>query len=882
MGFAEETMSPHFEQLLVFSVTSIVVMLFTWIYFRHPQGKTGLWMMGWISIFIHFAAPLLGEVAPVPHKLVIWIKVATLETAGACFLLSVWPAARKSRRGVAAFLFFVTFFSMLYLTMLLQDSSLGWLYPVLLALSIAALLAHGVQAYGLSSPYLYLMAVPVMSYGGLALVNALKGEPGTGLSFYLSMAFGLTGIAYWRYFRKMTPGVVFTSFSFAAWGMVWPLAAMLGAGGPAPSSFFWDMPKYFVAFGMIMTLFEIQAEAAITSADEYQALFENNLAGVYVSTTEGHLLDCNSAFLRMYGFTSKAEARARWLALAYPAPEEREEFLRQLGVEGTLVNYECRQRKQDGALFWVLEKATLRTHRGQRVIQGTLIDITERKQAELAVRESEQRFATIFRQSPIACAILTMDGKFLDLNDTLSRMLKRSRDEVIGKTGLEIGLWESQTQRDEFAKSLRERGSLPGINMEFRDADGNLHAGLYYATIIRIQERDCILGMQLDQTEERKLEAKYMQAQKMESLGRLAGGIAHDFNNMLGVIGGFAELLAARSTADATAARYCSRINDAAKRATGLTRQLLTFSRREVTRPAPLKPASAISSLAGILPRLIGEDVEISMSLKAEGTVIIDPTHFEQIIFNLVVNARDAMPQGGRLFIEVDDLFRLPASSSVAQSGYVAIKIRDTGIGMDEITRARALEPFFTTKEVGSGTGLGLATVYGIVQQCFGEITIDSEPGKGTEITILLPAAARAEAANTETQAPELRNGTGNILLVEDEPGLLEANAHFLSSIGYTVRCAGSGPEALELALQDSLIDLMITDVVMPAMNGRELAEKLLKICPHTKILYISGYADDVLLRAGIPKHGIPFLQKPFPLEHLGSKVQELLAVTAS
>jgi PAS domain S-box-containing protein len=495
------------------------------------------------------------------------------------------------------------------------------------------------------------------------------------------------------------------------------------------------------------------------------------------------------------------------------------------------------------------------------------------------LRESEQRFATIFRQSPIGCAILTMEGVFLEVNDTLARMLRRSTSEIVGNTGLGLGLWRSQKQREDFARKLRAEGSVPGIYLEFKDAEGGEHAGLYFATVIRLGDRDCILGMQLDQTEQRKLEAKYLQSQKMESLGRLAGGIAHDFNNMLGVIGGFAELLALRSTQDAVSMRYCSRINDAAKRAGGLTRQLLTFSRREISRPAPLMPTRAITDLATILTRLIGEDVEISLDLRSSGTVIIDATHFEQIIFNIVVNARDAMPQGGELFIRVEDISRsiASASGSIEAADFVCIKIRDTGTGMDEHTRTRAFEPFYTTKGIGNGTGLGLATVYGIVQQCSGEITIESELGKGTEITILLPAAPQKEPAQMKASLPEPENGAGNILLVEDEPELREATADFLRSIGYSVQCAACGTEGLEVARQEGQIDLVISDVVMPKMNGREMAEKLREFRPDVQVMFVSGYADDVVLRAGISSHGTPFLQKPFPLKQLAVKVEELL-----
>src|SRR5262249_10681171 len=348
-----------------------------------------------------------------------------------------------------------------------------------------------------------------------------------------------------------------------------------------------------------------------------------------------------------------------------------------------------------------------------------------------------------FRQSPVGCGILSLDGVFLNVNDNLLRMLALPAEKVIGRSAVELGFWKSQQQGDEFHHRLRSEGSVQNLEIKFKDAAGGQHAGLYFATLVRVGDKECVFGMQLDQTEERELEAKFLQAQKMEALGRLAGGVAHDFNNLLGVIGGYAELLESKVESNENLRRYCAKIIDTTQRASGLTRQLLTFSRKEIVRPTPLQTGPALMELTGILPRLIGEDIELLVNLRATGTVVIDKTHFEQIIFNIVINARDAMPAGGQLFIATEDILRpvLTSTGAVAIGQYVAIRIRDTGIGMDEETQLHAFEPFYTTKEVGRGTGLGLATVYGIVQQCQGEISIESSPRKGTQITILLPVS---------------------------------------------------------------------------------------------------------------------------------------------
>jgi CheY-like chemotaxis protein len=298
-------------------------------------------------------------------------------------------------------------------------------------------------------------------------------------------------------------------------------------------------------------------------------------------------------------------------------------------------------------------------------------------------------------------------------------------------------------------------------------------------------------------------------------------------------------------------------------------------------RPVPLQTGQALQELGAILSRLIGEDVELTMEPRATGTVVIDKTHFEQIIFNIIINSRDAMPAGGRISVSTEDVLRpvLTSSGSVAIAQYVAIRIRDTGIGMDEETRLHAFEPFYTTKEVGRGTGLGLATVYGIVQQCHGEIAIESTPRKGTQVNILLPVTASDDPAAGAAAQQEIKKGHGTILLVEDEEELRNVSAEFLTSLGYSVTCASSGPEALDMLIAAGQIDLVITDVVMPKMSGREFANQLLQLRPKTRLLYVSGYTDDVVLRNGISKQGTFFLQKPYSLRDLAQKVQILMTI---
>jgi two-component system, cell cycle sensor histidine kinase and response regulator CckA len=875
-------MSQRIEDVVVIGVMSILVMLFAWIYARDRQPKSAWWLLGWSAIFVHFVAfGIADKWLPGGHTMGTLLNRSTLIIAGTFFLLSVAdPQIRTWKNSIGIFL--ISILGISYVSAAVLNLPQNWVYVSILAGLAIVSVWEALRLYGWRSRFWFAVWALLAPYFCFVLIRAANGYNRDGFDFYLFSLFAVTGLLYLRHFHRFTPGVIFTSLAFIAWGLVFPLAAYLHYHRIGVSAVLWDLPKYSVAFGMLMTLFENQAEAATMAAQQFQGLFENNLAAVYVSTVSGKLLDCNSAFLSMYGFTSKQEAIDSDALSNRSSHGERTAFWEELKSQGHVLNYECRHQRKDGTPFWVLERATVvAAGSGHPVIEGTAIDITERKLAEIALKQSEERFATIFRQSPVGCAVVSLEGIFLSVNENLLSMVGRRAEDVVGKSSVELGFFISPEDRQNFFEVLRAKGSIRHMNVSFKDYYGSLHQGLYFANLVWIGDRECIFGMLLDQTEHRELERKFLQAQKMEALGRLAGGVAHDFNNLLGVIGGYAELLETKLRSDENYRRYCNKILDTTERAGALTRQLLTFSRKEIIRPISLRPDQVIRDLNSILPRLMGEDIELVLRLNSTGTLVMDRTHFEQIILNVVVNARDAMPVGGQLHIELEDVAqpRLSQFGSLAVTQAVLIRIRDTGTGMDEETRAHAFEPFYTTKQVGRGTGLGLATVYGIVQQSKGEITIESQLGKGTRVSILLPAVAGPEPALAPETQDEVQRGVGTILLVEDEPELRNANAEFLTSVGYSVLCAASGPEGLDLAAKADNIDLVISDVVMPKMNGREFADKLLKLLPETKVLFVSGYADDVILRTGVSVQGTPFLQKPFSLRQLGSIVNELLTV---
>lgn len=875
-------MSPQLEQIVIFSIMSVLVTLFTWIYIRNRRQRVGLWMLGWIAMLVHFAALLMASFSLLSLNWTKFIKIGTLEVAGVSFVLSVSEAYGTTRRRILYFLM-AGLPAIVYLGFMIWAPRVKWIFPALVIGSVATVVANSWRHYRAKSlSFYFLLAIPGF-YAVWSAIKAIK-DPTFGLLYYLTTIFIVAGFLYIRYYKRLTPGVITTSVSFVLWGLVFPVGMVLHSYnvGPPMNSVFWDLPKYLVAFGMILTLFENETEAATSAARQYRSLFEGNLAAVYLSTIDGKLLDCNAAFVGMYGYSGKNEILLSPTVNLYADPADREAFLLELGKEGQVINYECRQRRKDGAIFWILERATIFVDAsGRKVIEGTAIEITERKQAEIALRESEERFATIFRYSPVGCAIVSLEGVFLNGNEALEKLLGRPIEQIIGKTGVELGLWKTQEDRDQFYRRLRAEGSIRNMEVEFMDTEGNKHIGLYFGTLVRIADKECIFGMQLDCTEQRELEAKFLQAQKMEAVGRLAGGVAHDFNNMLGVIGGYAELLESKLGRQEKLRSYCNKILETTQRAGSLTSQLLTFSRKEISQPAPLEPNRAIRELAVILPRLIGEDIEIILELDATGSIVMDKIHFEQILFNIVVNARDAMPGGGQLIITTENRFHTPLTTSPTNgtpSRYMELRIRDTGVGMDERTRLRAFEPFFTTKETGRGTGLGLATVYGIVQQSGGEINLESRLGEGTQITISLPATEEVEIIEQRPPTLDRVRGSGHILVVEDEEELRKAAAEFLTSIGYCVSCAGSGPAALQLLESTEHIDLVISDVVMPKMNGREFANRLLEVRPGVKLLFVSGYADDVVLKTGISRSGTPFLQKPYTLRQLAAKINEALA----
>ncbi|HYY77236.1 MAG TPA: PAS domain S-box protein [Gaiellaceae bacterium] len=541
-----------------------------------------------------------------------------------------------------------------------------------------------------------------------------------------------------------------------------------------------------------------------------------------------------------------------------------------------------------GDVRWVLERGqAARGPDGEVRIDGAIFDVSETRRAAQALLETKAYSETLIRTANVMIVGLDPDGRVRVFNEAAEKITGYAGAELEGEDWFEV-----LVPRDRYPEAWadfvrwRQGGELP------EDFESPIVTKTGEERLISwrnslVGQGDRVVGsisFGIDITAGKQLEEQLRQSQKMEAVGRLAGGIAHDFNNILLAITGYSDFALARLGEDGPAADDVREIQKAADRATGLTRQLLAFSRKQVLQPQLVDLNDVVTDLQGMLRRLIGDHIELEVELEdGVGQVLVDRGQIEQVLMNLALNARDAMPAGGTLSLATQRLELSGAPDErllgVQPGPHALLVVGDTGLGMDEQTRSRAFEPFFTTKEPGKGTGLGLSTVYGIVQQSGGSISLDSAPANGTVVRIFLPLPQSLREAPTVLGADLDRPaGSETILLAEDEEVVRDLVQEILEGAGYTVLAAADGREALSLSKAHAGdVDLMVTDVVMPGMSGRELAERLWLSRPEMKVLYISGYTDIAVFDPGVLDPGSAFLQKPFSSAELTQKVREVL-----
>jgi two-component system cell cycle sensor histidine kinase/response regulator CckA len=610
---------------------------------------------------------------------------------------------------------------------------------------------------------------------------------------------------------------------------------------------------------------------------------------IAVVDMHGNRIYNSLSYSKVLGYSPEELSRSSSFEQIHPGDKERvKEAAEHARLTGTGLPMEYRIRHKDGT--WRTLESTASVIRNSRGEPDRLVivnrDVTERKHAAEALRRSEASFRTVVEEAPYGIFRATLAGKFLMVNPALKTMLGYESQEDLLQTNLATDIYRHPAEHQNIRELVLRNQHFKDVEVEWRRKEGTFVAIRCSGWPVK-DENGTIAYIEViaeDVTERRVLERQLRMAQRMEAVGRLSGGIAHDFNNLLGVILGYIQVIKRNLVSGNSLFEYAEEIEKASQRAVALTRQLLAFSRQQVLEPVILNLNTLVSDMEKMLPRLIGEDIQLNLILdSAIGQVKADPGQIEQVVMNLAVNARDAMPDGGKLTIqtantELDAAFAREHPGSIPGQ-YVMLTVTDTGIGMDQEIQAQIFEPFFTTKGRDKGTGLGLATVYGVVKQSSGYITVESEKGKGASFKIYLPRVDQPAATQCESgQKPLTMQGCETILLVEDAEALRKLAYMFLRDNGYQVLAAANAAEAQQVAKGHmGPIHLLLTDVVMPGINGRVLAERLALQYPAMHVLYMSGYTDCFIAGHGVLEEGIHLLHKPFTEEGLMRKVRELL-----
>ncbi|MBP7341390.1 MAG: PAS domain S-box protein [Syntrophaceae bacterium] len=640
------------------------------------------------------------------------------------------------------------------------------------------------------------------------------------------------------------------------------------------------------------------AEDALRASEErFKSIVSTSQEWIWAMDLSGRRTYCNAAVETILGYRPEDTLKSGWSQRHLheeDAKQAGEIFDRCIREKKGWTGVVWRWKHRDGTFRHLESNAVPVLDRsGQPVgFQGADRDITDRIRAEELTRQSEEKFRKVFMASP-DCMVITRlhDGLIMDVNAGFEKITGWPAGLAMGRTSLDLRFWHQPADRQAMIQTLTAGEDVLHREFQFRRKDGEVRIGAYGARTLRLAGEDCLIFHMQDITDRRRmeeerqiLEQRLFQAQKMDAIGQLAGGVAHDFNNMLGVIIGNTEIALDH---DVSAPSLCAALKDvrnAAQRSADLTRQLLAFARKQTIRPQVLDLNVTVTGMLKMLQRLIGENIRLVwIPGNTLWFVRIDPSQVDQLLANLTVNARDAMDGSGKIVIETgnvycDEVTCRRAASDAKPGEYVMLAVSDDGCGMEKETLANIFEPFFTTKKDGRGTGLGLATVYGIVRQNEGFIAVDTVPEEGTTFRIYLPRQISGKPAVPAAKKTELPRGRESILLVEDEESVLHLAQNMLETLGYAVFATTQPGQALRLAGDpERKIDLLLTDVVMPGMNGRELSEKIAVIRPEIKCLFMSGYTADVIAREGVLEENVQFLQKPFSLRDLAVKVRSVL-----
>lgn len=649
------------------------------------------------------------------------------------------------------------------------------------------------------------------------------------------------------------------------------------------------------ALGIFRDITErLQAQAELRRSEElFRSLFENAPIGLGVVGLDDRLLRVNPALCDFLGYTED-ELLARTVSeITHPDDRELEASNKSTFQDHTQQTFQMEKRylHADGRILWgQLSVSTLKDDEGNITsFLGQLEDINARKQAEDELRESEAQFRMLFDQANDAIFILDLQGNFIDVNQTGHKRLGYAKEEMLATSVRELDPPEFAARVPERLEKIRSEGKAIFESAHLRK-DGTVMPVEINARIIDFRGQKVLFSVirditerQVAELEKEKLQAQLMQAGKMEAVGRLAGGVAHDFNNMLGAILGNAELAMMETREEDPIYDNLQEITQAARRSADLTRQLLAFARKQSISVQVMDLNARVTGMLKMVERLVGEDIRLSWKPGPDlPPVRMDPTQVDQLLINLAVNARDAIDGAGIIAIEtepvvLDEAFCRGHIGSVP-GDYVELEVSDDGRGMGKEVLDQLFQPFFTTKEMGQGTGLGLAMVYGIVKQNAGFISVYSEPDEGTTFRIYLPVARGEAETGLQAEPEKSAGGTETILIVEDERAILDIATRVLEESGYTVLAAATPGEAIDLVSgYAGPVHLVITDVIMPGMNGKDLRDQVRARLPDIKVLFMSGYTADVINQRGVLDEDIDFLQKPFSISALKEMVREVL-----